>query len=227
MAAASPDLAVEADGLRLVDPASGAARALPFGMPQEQLLALLEGFRGPADGGTNPECGAGPVDYAAWADGLTLNFQESRFAGWALDQRAQGSHATMSGIGPGSTRRELEAAYEIEVEQTSLGIEFTAGGIGGILDGDIGARRGLVGGRRLRPVGRRARVGGGVAVAFRGAAGGQEQRRQRGCALRPNHRAAGKPISPPFASNVLFISVVPVSGASSHRSATASSRASP
>ena len=134
-AAAGPDIAVEAEGLRLVDEASGAARPLPFGMPQEQLLALLEGFRGPADAGTNPECGAGPVDYAVWADGLTLNFQESRFAGWALDERAAGSHATMSGIGPGSTRRELEAAHEVAVEQTSLGTEFTAGGIGGVLDG--------------------------------------------------------------------------------------------
>jgi hypothetical protein len=42
----------------------------------------------------------------------------------------------MSGIGPGSTRAELEAVYEVEVEPTSLGIEFSAGGIGGLLDGE-------------------------------------------------------------------------------------------
>ena len=137
MAAESPDLAVEADGLRLVDPASGAARPLPFGMAQDQLLAILESFRGPADGGTNSECAEGPIDYAAWADGLTLNFQEERFVGWALDERAEGAHATMSGIGPGSTRAELEAvSAEVAVEQTSLGTEFSAGGIGGLLDGE-------------------------------------------------------------------------------------------
>ena len=134
-AAATQDLAVEAEGLRLVDTQSGAARPLPFGMPQDQLLALLEAFRGPADGGTNSECGAGPLDYAVWADGLTLHFQEDRFAGWALDPRAAGAHATMSGIAPGSTRRELEAVYEVQVEETTLGTEFHAGGLEGILDG--------------------------------------------------------------------------------------------
>jgi hypothetical protein len=132
----TPEIVVEAEGLRLVDEASGVSRPLPFGMPQDQLLAILEGFRGPADGGTNSECAAGPVDYAVWADGLTLNFQEAVFVGWALDERAEGAHATMNGIGPGSTRGELEAVYEVEVEQTSLGTEFSAGGMAGILDGD-------------------------------------------------------------------------------------------
>ena len=135
-AAATQDLAVEAEGLRLVDTRSGATRPLPFDMPEDQLLALLEAFRGPADRGTNSECGFGPLDYAVWADGLTLHFHDDLFAGWALDPRAAGAHATMSGIGPGSTRRELEAAYEVQVEETTLGTEFHAGGIEGILDGE-------------------------------------------------------------------------------------------
>ena len=136
VAAATQDLAVEAEGLRLVDTRSGATRPLPFDTPEDQLLALLEAFRGPADRGTNSECGFGPLDYAVWADGLTLHFHDDLFAGWALDPRAAGVHATMSGIGPGSTRRELEAAYEGQVEETTLGIEFHAGGIEGILDGE-------------------------------------------------------------------------------------------
>lgn len=135
-AAASLDVAVEGEGLRLIDEASGSARPLPFGMPKDQLLAILEAFRGPADGGTNEECGGGPLDYAVWADGLTLYFQEGQFAGWALDERAAGAHATMSGIGPGSTRTELDAAYDAEVEQSTLGTEFRAGEMSGILDGE-------------------------------------------------------------------------------------------
>ena|SRR5688572_20809330 len=134
-AAATQDVAVEARGLRLVDTQSGAARPLPFGMPKDELLNLLESFRGPADGGTNSECGAGPLDYAVWADGLTLWFQEDKFAGWALDERAGGAHATVTGIGPGSTRRELEAAHEVTVQESTLGLEFDAGGLFGILDG--------------------------------------------------------------------------------------------
>ena len=134
-AASTQDLAVEAEGLRLVNTQSVAAQPLPFGMSRGQLLSLLEAFRGPADGGTNSECGAGPLDYAVWADGLKLWFQDGRFAGWALDPRAAGVHATMSGIGPGSTRRELEAAYHVQVEETTLGTEFHAGGLEGLLDG--------------------------------------------------------------------------------------------
>lgn len=125
-------LAVEAEGLRLF--AGESARLLSFGMPLEQLLALLERFRGPADRGTHGECGPGPLEYAVWADGLTLYFQDGRFAGWALDERAAGAHATVGGLAPGSTRRALETAYEAKIEQTSLGTEFRAGGLYGVLD---------------------------------------------------------------------------------------------
>lgn len=133
------NLAVDAEGLHVV--AGATPRPLPFGLPQERVLAVLQAFRGPADRGTNSECGAGPLDYAVWADGLTLHFQDGRFAGWALDGRAEGAHSTRSGIGPGSTRRELEAAYNSRIEQSSLGTEFTAGGISGILHGAGGEAR--------------------------------------------------------------------------------------
>lgn len=134
--AESRSLAVDAEGLRLVDPATGSTRPLPFGMPMDELISWLEAIRGPADRGTNEECGAGPLDFTVWADGLTLYFQNGAFAGWALDPRAKGVHGTMSGIGPGSTRAELEAAYDVMVEQTTLGAEFTAGGLSGVLEGD-------------------------------------------------------------------------------------------
>lgn len=134
-AATERKLAVEAEGLRLFDAKTGAARALPFGMERERLLPILEAFRGPADTGENSECGAGPLDYAAWADGLTLQFQEGRFAGWALDERAEGAHSTASGIGPGSTRAALDSVSKVEIEQTSLGTEFSAGSLYGVLSG--------------------------------------------------------------------------------------------
>lgn len=85
--------------------------------------------------GTNRDCGAGTVQVASWADGLSLVFQEGRFVGWSLGRRADGEIGTAAGIGPGSTRAELDAAYNPVVRQASVGNEFSAGGLYGILDG--------------------------------------------------------------------------------------------
>src|SRR3546814_13009983 len=43
---------------------------------------------------------------------------------------------TMAGITRGSTRSDLESAYAAEVGETTLGTEFTAGGLSGLLDGN-------------------------------------------------------------------------------------------
>jgi hypothetical protein len=40
----------------------------------------------------------------------------------------------MSGVGVGSSRADLEGAHAISVEETTLGTEFTFGGVSGILD---------------------------------------------------------------------------------------------
>lgn len=133
-AAAKPVLAVEEEGLRLFDAASGSARPLAFGTPTEQVVTALEGIRGKAERGTLSECGAGALDFVNWKDGLSLLFQEGRFVGWALDERG-GTVTTASSIRPGSTRWELEAAYKVKVEESTLGTEFYTGAISGLLDG--------------------------------------------------------------------------------------------
>lgn len=132
---AKPRLAVDAEGLRWFLQPSGSARPIPFGRSESEVLASLERVHGPAVKGTNQDCGAGPVQVATWADGLSLLFQDGRFVGWGLGRRADGKIGTAAGIGPGSTRAELDAAYSITVSQTSLGSEFSAGGLQGILDG--------------------------------------------------------------------------------------------
>lgn len=127
-------LAVEGEGLRLFNPANGAARPLPFGTARDRVMSALAG-RGVADHGTQSECGAGPLDYSAWSDGLKLYFQQDKFIGWALDGRAAGKVATAASIGPGSSRADLESAYVAKVAQSTLGTEFTAGNMFGLLDG--------------------------------------------------------------------------------------------
>lgn len=127
-------LAVDADGLRLFDRTSGAARPIPFGTARAHTLAALAS-RGAPETGINRECGAGPLAFARWPDGLQLWFQDDAFAGWALDDSGIGTITTAAGIGPGSTRAELDDAYAATVEQSTLGTEFAAGELFGLLDG--------------------------------------------------------------------------------------------
>lgn len=134
--AQNPVLAVEGGGIRFFNPVTSSATPIPFGRPQSKVLAALERVRGPAGRGTNESCGAGPVHYANWPDGLSLVFQNDRFAGWSLDGRAAGALSTAGSIGPGSTREDLDGTYgNVEVRQTSLGDEFSAGGFFGLLNG--------------------------------------------------------------------------------------------
>ncbi len=126
-------VALDPEGLRLVDRNSGSTAPVAFGQPAEQVLAVVSAARGapPAQRGTNPECGAGALDYASWDDGLTLWFQNGAFAGWAANRQGP---TLMSGVGVGSSRADLEGAHAITVQETTLGTEFTFGDVSGILE---------------------------------------------------------------------------------------------
>ena len=128
-------VALDPEGLRLVDRQSGATAALAFGQPAEPVVAGVSAAQGkaPSQRGTNGECGAGPLDFAAWDDGLTLWFQNGTFVGWATNRRGP---TLMSGVGVGSSRADLEGAHAIEVRQGSLGTEFSAGDLHGVLAND-------------------------------------------------------------------------------------------
>lgn len=136
VSAEQPKLAVDGEGLRWFLPPNGSARPLAFGMPEAEVLASLERVRGPAGKGVNQDCGAGPVQYANWPDGLSLVFQNGRFAGWGLDRRATGALGTANGVGPGMTRSDLAGSFgSVSFQNTSLGTEFAAQDIFGLLDG--------------------------------------------------------------------------------------------
>jgi hypothetical protein len=130
--AKTPGLAVDGEGVRLFDPDTGSARPIPFGTPWPQAVAALA-FLGKPLAGRNEECEAGPLDYARWDGALTLYGQDGKFAGWFADGTS-GTIATAAGVGPGTTRQDLEAAYAVEVFESSLGTEFTAGALSGLLD---------------------------------------------------------------------------------------------
>ena len=127
-------LALDSEGLIAILAETGSTQPLPFSRQKSQTLVTMTRVE-PAPGkeSTNAECGAGPLAFVAWPDGLTLLFQDDRFAGWTVD--APGL-TTIDGIGVGVTLAALKAAYpDVVVEESTLGTEFTAGALGGLLDG--------------------------------------------------------------------------------------------
>ncbi len=128
-------LAIEGEGLRIFD-ASGSARALPFATPQATVIAAVSATISGAvpEQSANAECGAGPTQFARYPDGLQLAFQDGKFAGWFIDKAGL---TTVDGVGVGVTRAALDEARTVEITPNStLGVEFTAGDIGGFLTAD-------------------------------------------------------------------------------------------
>lgn len=132
----SPALALGPEGLHIVEVTRGSTRVLTFGTDEGEVVAAVTDLLGaPASRGVNRECAEGPLAFARWPDGLSLNFSDGRFSGWWVRGNGASRHSTMSGIGIGSKRAELEKAYDIRTGVSSLGTEFAAGGLHGVLEG--------------------------------------------------------------------------------------------
>ncbi|MGA9581466.1 MAG: hypothetical protein WBR13_05815 [Allosphingosinicella sp.] len=121
---------LEGAGLRI--PSASPPRTLAFDMTEAETIEGLTKALGrpPAERGENSECGGGSMAFADWEDEILLYFMDGRFAGWA----SRGKLRTIEGIGIGSSRAEVSGLPGFEVEQSTLGTEFRAGGLSGILD---------------------------------------------------------------------------------------------
>lgn len=105
-----------------------------FGRPQAEIVAMATSVRGRQTGaGRNEECGEGPIDYVDFGN-LRVNFQNGRFVGW---DASPGDVPVRDewGLGIGSPRAELEDENDapLRVERSTLGVEFSSGGYGGLL----------------------------------------------------------------------------------------------
>jgi hypothetical protein len=141
-AAARVLLALDGEGLRLVLEPTGSTRLLAFGMEANAVVTALTASLGPPRSrGTNADCGAGAMDFVVFADGLSIGIQQERFVGWSARASERGTLTTMSGVGVGSTRAALESTYVADVARSSLGVEWVAGGIAGVLDGEAPTAR--------------------------------------------------------------------------------------
>ncbi len=120
---------LEGAGLRI--PGASPPRTLGFDMAEgETIEALTKALgRPPTQQGENEECGGGAMKFAEWKGELTAWFLDGRFAGW--DNK--GGLKTLEGIGVGSSRAEVATLPGFEVEESTLGTEFRAGGLSGVL----------------------------------------------------------------------------------------------
>jgi len=135
---AQPPLVLEGAGLRI--PGASPPRTVAFETPEADSIAALASALGgpPTERGENAECGGGGgLQFAQWKDRITIWFENGRFVGWD----AGGGLETAGGVGIGSSRAEVAALPGFEVEESTLGTEFRAGGLSGILASDAADAR--------------------------------------------------------------------------------------
>lgn len=127
-----------ADSVTFPNPGGrGTGLNIALGQPRAEVIAALTQFRGaePNMSG-NSECGAGPMIFADWGDGLQFHFQDGALVGWSAARNTPRAFATLTGIGVGSPLIDLRTAHPgIKVEVTTLGAEFEADGVHGLASG--------------------------------------------------------------------------------------------
>lgn len=125
-------LALDTEGLRVFNSNTGASRLIAFGDDAMQSLQALGGVLGepPPAPVQNEDC---QVGFARFSNGLTVWSSRSRFTGWSVTPDSS-PLATASGVMIGSSRAELESAYDAKIMESSLGTEFLAGSLAGLLD---------------------------------------------------------------------------------------------
>ncbi len=128
-------LALSGEGLQLVGDQTGSTATLEFGSEMDLVEDAVTNILGqPLESGDNEECGAGPQTITQWPRGLVLHAAGGEFIGWSVSPDTDATLTTMAGVGIDSTRSELEAAYTVEVVESSLGTEFSTGDLFGILN---------------------------------------------------------------------------------------------
>lgn len=135
-------VALDGEGLRLVETPSGRTRLLAFGTPARVAQDALTRAWGPAAEPVEvPDCAAEPLTQIAWPNGMSVLLVDSAFAGWSASGRRPDAEPSpdpvvqsMAGLRVGAKRTEVERAYTLQVQETSLGTEFDAGGIFGVFE---------------------------------------------------------------------------------------------
>ena len=111
-----------------VDGLTAGVEAFYFAAGQTEVEAALSRTLGkPGDTGAMPECGAGPMEFASYPGGLTVNFQNGNLVGWSW---TGGTAAIVfsDAFGIGTAKSEVEAMPGFTmIEGSTLGEEFALG----------------------------------------------------------------------------------------------------
>jgi hypothetical protein len=130
-----PVVALAADGLTVVTVA-GITKPLDFGTDEPTVKTALESaLDKPKSSEIAQPCedGSGRAFDSVRYDGLAVFFLDGKLSGWGSSANA---FTTLDGIGVGSTLADLKESFgDVTVMDSSLGVEFSAGTIGGVLDG--------------------------------------------------------------------------------------------
>ncbi len=79
----------------------------------------------PAITETNEACSSGAITFTSWGNGFIVNAKEGAFVGWSTRLHTLSPMLTTAeGVGIGKSRSQLEAAHDVDVQESSLGIEF-------------------------------------------------------------------------------------------------------
>lgn len=125
-------LNLDGEGLRIFNSNTGASRLIAFGEDSTQSLDTISRVLGepvPIQV-ENEEC---QVSFARWSNGLTAWSDGKHFVGWSVAAQAP-TLGTTAGVKLGTSRADLQGAYQAEIFESSLGTEFSAGGLAGLLD---------------------------------------------------------------------------------------------
>lgn len=125
-------------GLQTVDVQTGSTLDILFEVDGDIAVSTVSiSFGDPTETVDTSECPAGPLKITTWPNGLSLNTLDEAFVGWSIRPNSGSENlTTIAGVGIGTSVKNLQEAYEVEVFESSLGTEFNVGQMSGILSSD-------------------------------------------------------------------------------------------
>ncbi len=133
-----PGIAVLPEGeveLRTDGLATGSEAFLFAAGQNEVIAALTQSLGAPAAIVENSECGAGPMQFAVFERGLTVNFQDGNMVGWnSSDATGDANVAGKIQVGTDQDQTETADGYA-PIQDSTLGQEFSLGpALGGFFE---------------------------------------------------------------------------------------------